>query len=233
MISLLTPSRGRLWSLKRLTDSVFTTARVPSDVEVIVYNDNDDNSYDAWELPQNVRIYKPAKRQILSQLWQLAYEKAQGPIYMLCNDDVVFQTPLWDVKVKQAFEPYLDKIVLVYGDDGDPNQKKNFAAHPFIHENWVKAVGRYLPPYFSGDFVDTWLNEMADGVGRKVKINAYFEHMHPAFHKGELDLTHAERLVKHWKDNMPQKYLDALPERQADTEKLRQFIKEFKDNEGS
>lgn len=222
MISLLLPTRGRPDSLRRLVNSVLETADNPNEVELVVFVDRDDESYDRQNYPDNVRLLY-AKRTTLSVYWNMAYERAQGPIYMHCGDDLVFKTEGWDTKVKQAFEKYPDKIVFVYGDDGDP-AKKHFGTHGFLHHKWAEAVGYFVPPYFSSDFNDTWLNEVADMVGRKEKIDIITEHMHPAFGKGELDLTHAERLVRHWRDKMPELYASKGDERKQDAEKLRKVM---------
>lgn len=223
MISLLLPSRGRPFNVQRLAESALTHAADPDDIELIVYIDNDDYSYIGRVFPPQVTIYK-TQRTLLSNYWNMAYDKARGPIYMHCGDDIVFQTEGWDDKVKAAFERYPDKIALIFGDDGDPNKDKNFGTHSFIHKNWVDAVGYFVPPYFSSDFNDTWLNEVADMIGRKEQIDILTEHMHFAFQKGELDLTHAERLVRHWKDNTPALYEEKAAERIADAEKLRKVM---------
>lgn len=223
MISLLLPSRGRPDNIERLAKSALDTAARPEEVELIVYIDNDDDSYNGREYPANVHIYK-TERTVLSVYWNMAYAKARGDILMHCGDDIVFHTQGWDTIVEQEFDKYPDKIVLLYGDDGDPNQEKNFGTHSFIHRKWAETVGYFVPPYFSSDFNDTWLNEVADNLGRKVKIPIFTEHMHWAFRKGELDLTHAERLVRHHKDNTPAIYASKADERLADTEKLRRVM---------
>lgn len=223
MISLLLPSRGRPFNVQRLAESAISHADEPDDIELIVYIDDDDKSYDNKKFPEQVYI-KTTKRTLLSNYWNMAYESASGPIYMHCGDDIVMQTQGWDTKVKEAFDRYPDKIVLIYGDDGDPNKDKKFGTHSFIHQNWVDALGYFVPPYFSSDFNDTWLNELADMIGRKEKIDILTEHMHFAFRKGELDLTHAERLVRHWKDNTPAIYESKADERKADAEKLRKAM---------
>lgn len=220
MISILLPSRGRPWNVHRLVDSALIHADLPNNIEFIIYVDDDDHSYENEVYPDQVRFYA-TERTILSKYWNMAHDKATGPIYMLCGDDIVFHTQGWDHLVRWEFDKYSDKIVLVYGDDGDPNKEKTHATHPFIHRDWVKAVGYFVPPYFSSDFVDTWLNELADGIGRKVKIPILTEHMHPAFGKAEIDLTHAERYVRHWKDNTPELYASKAKERLADIEKLK------------
>lgn len=225
MISFLVPTRGRPEMLLNFVTSVLLTAAKPNGIEFIVRLDNDDPSYDSWEFLPQVKI-EYGERKNLAQLYE--WERASGEILVMGADDVVFHTKGWDTKVLAEFEKVPDKILLVYGDDGNPNNATANATMPFIHKNWIKAVGRYLPPYFSGDFIDTWLTALADGVGRKVKIDIYTEHLHPAFGKREQDQVDKDKWEKHFSGNMPQKYLDTEPERLEEIEKLKKFIEEFK-----
>lgn len=226
MISILLPSRKRLWSLQRLIDSIANTADDLDNIEVIVYDDNDlgDDAYQNWDRPNFVKLFRTPTRQNISTYWDMAAHVGAGPIYMLCGDDVVFQTKGWDTLVEEAFAQYPDKLVLVYGDDGDPNTEKTQSPHPLLHQKWIDAVGYFTPHYFSGDFSDTWVSDMADAIGRKHKIPAMFEHMHYAFRKGELDVVQGEKIVMHWRDNMPKKYEDTLPERLEGIEKLKRAM---------
>lgn len=226
MISLLTPTRGRPESLQRMVYSALRTAdRAVDEVEIIAYRDEDDTSYGGiW--PSQVRLFVSRGRRNLSELFDLCHKEAAGSIFMSCDDDVVFRTKGWDTKVKEAFAKVPDKIALVYGNDGS-GEDKTHAPHPFIHQNWVDAVGRYLPPYFRGDFCDTWLNDLADGIGRKVRIDATFEHLHPAFNKGVTDNTRQEKIDHHFKNNMPDVYYkETVKEREGDTKKLQRYIDE-------
>lgn len=226
MISICLPSRKRLWSLQRLIHSIEDHTENLNNVEMIVYDDNDpgDDLYQKQEWPKFVKFYRTPERLNISTYWDMASQKGSGPIYMLCGDDVVFRTLGWDRLVEEAFAQYPDGIVLVYGDDGDPNTEKTQSPHPFLHQKWIDAVGYFTPHHFSGDFSDTWVSDMADAVNRKHKIDAFFEHMHYAFRKGELDQVQGEKLVMHFRDNMPQRYIDTLPEREAGIENLKKAI---------
>lgn len=223
MISILLPSRGRPQNLHRLAESVKATATNPDDIEIIVFIDHDDVSYHEHQpYPSNIWLYRTF-RTVLSEYWNLAYKEAKGDILMHCGDDIVFKTDGWDDKVKEAFDQYPDNIVLVHGDDGDPTHK-NFGTHSFVHRDWVETLGYFVPPYFSSDYNDTWLNELADGIGRKHRVDILTEHMHFAYHKGELDLTHAERLVRHFADKNTEIYDSKVDERKADMEKLKKVM---------
>jgi glycosyltransferase involved in cell wall biosynthesis len=216
LISLLLPSRGRPENLKRLADSVNATA--VGDVELIVVVDEDDPS-EYWG-EGNVSVCTVPRQSRMAMYWNMAYQQASGDILMQCSDDIVFHTPGWDIIVRDAFEQYADRIVFVFGDDGDPTHG-NYGTHGFVHRTWVETVGYFVPPYFSADYTDTWLNDLADRVGRKRRVPIVTEHMHFTFHKGELDLTHAERLVRLWRDDNTGIYASREHEREADAAKLK------------
>lgn len=200
MISLLCPTRKRPKNIERLWQSVLDTADSPEDIELILAIDDDDTSYDE----QNIGNKKKYPRMVLSKYWNECYKRSKGDILFHCGDDIVFQTKGWDTTVKNTFEEYPDKIVFVYGNDGGP--MTDFGTHGFIHRNWVEAVGYFVPPYFSSDYNDTWLNDVAKLIKRHRKIDIYTEHMHPAFHKAEWDETHQERMERHRNDKVDELY---------------------------
>lgn len=228
MISLLLPSRQRPQNIQRLWESVIHTADKPDDIEIIVYLDKDDPQLDSYlELKlKNVTFYT-TKRTVLSEYWNKAYKKAKGPIFMHCGDDIIFRTKGWDTTVKQAFKESNDKLIFVHGDDGGGNGP-NFGTHGFIHKNWVDISGFFVPPYFASDYNDTWLNDVANMLGRRVYVDILTEHMHFAFGKSEIDITHQERLERHRTDNVDQLYASKIQERQDNADKIRMVIEEQK-----
>lgn len=220
MLSLLLPTRKRPDNIVRLHKSVQETADNPSEIELIIAIDDDDSSYD--ELMENglsnTTLFK-VPRTTLSKYWNMCYEKAQGDILQHCGDDIVFRTKGWDTMVKDAFAQYPDNIVFVFGDDG--HWKDIFGTHGFIHRKWAETVGYFVPPYFSSDYNDTWLNDVARMIGRHHYVDFLNEHMHFAFNKGPMDETHKERLERHSADNVNLMYEMKSNEREKDAEKLR------------
>lgn len=223
MISLLVPTRKRPDNLKRFYESAMATANAPKDVEVVAYVDDDDDSYD-FSLPRLRYVRGP--RIVLSEMWNKCYDIALGPIYGHMGDDIIFRSDNWDALIKNMFSSYEDKILFVHGDDMSDVHRNNFGTHGFIHKNWVDAVGYFVPPYFSSDFNDTWLNDVANALNRRVYIDAVkTEHMHYVFNKAEKDQTHEERLARHANDRVDEIYAAKKPEREADVEKLRKVMK--------
>lgn len=218
MISILCPTRNRPHNITRLWQSIEDTADDIKDIEMILYIDDDDTSYDELKLPKNIKIVK-GPRIVLSECWNRAYEKSKGDILFHCGDDIIMRTKGWDTIVKDTFNEYPDHIVFVYGDDG--GTATDFGTHGFIHRKWAETVGYFVPPYFSSDFNDTWLNDVAKIIRRHRRIDIYTEHMHPAFHKAELDITHQERLERHRNDRVDELYHSMGKQREEDANKLK------------
>lgn len=220
MISVLVPTRNRPRSVTRLLTSALATA--DTEVEFVFYVDeDDDSSVDVINRYDGKIITGP--RIVLSEMWNRCAEHARFDVMMHCGDDIVFRSNHWDTIVLDEFDRVPDKILLVHGRDGFQDEK--LGTHSFIHRNWVDVVGYFVPPYFSSDYNDTWLNEVADALGRRRYVpEIYTEHMHPAAGKGELDTTHQERLARHTRDNVAQLYAEKQAERYADVKKLQAFI---------
>lgn len=160
-------------------------------------------------------------RIVLSAMWNECYAAASSDICMQGNDDVVFRSSGWDQAVEGAFSRYPDRIVFVHGDDLH-QPPGAFGALGFLHQRWIETVGYFTPPYFSCDYGDTWLNDVANMLGRRAYLpNVITEHMHPAAGKAPLDQTHRERLERGSRDNVPGLYASLAAERERDAAKLR------------
>ncbi len=226
-ISIILPTRRRPEQFHRMYESAMSLAAQPDAIEVSVYCDDDDEASAAHFAQAgypNVAV-TTGPRELLSTLWNKAYEAASGPIYMHAGDDIVFRTEGWDELVRNAFAQFPDRIAFVYGRDGIQNQ--GLGTHGFIHQNWIRAVGYFLPPYFASDYNDTWLNDVSEAIGRRVYLEElYTEHMHPMAGKGEWDATHQERMARGREHNVNALYPALAHLRDEDAAKLRAFIEQ-------
>lgn len=215
MISILLPTRKRPRNIERLMHSIKATT--VGECEVLAYIDADDDS----EQIKDVH-YVQGPRIVLSQCFNECYKHATGDIVMFCSDDVAFRTKKWDEQVIAAFPE--DKIAFVHGDDGVNGDR--FGTHGFLSRTWVDKVGYVLPPYFSADYSDNWVNALADSIGRRIYIPAMFEHLHPSLGKAAVDQTFQETRERYARDKVAQKYDELEAVRTLDSEKLKDVIKE-------
>jgi hypothetical protein len=222
VISLLCPSRGRPQNLWRLSESAFSLAASPPDIELLAYVDFDDPALPQYAALDCAEIHT-GERIMFTDYWNKLAEVARGDIMGMMGDDVVFRTPGWDVMVEDEFAKWPDRIVFVNGRDGAHGPA--LGTHGFLHRRWVDAVGRFCPPYFSHDYPDLWLTEVADALGRRVFLPELFtEHLHPNLGKAPDDDTYREGVARGVRDNCPQLYIDTLPEREQEIATLRAVI---------
>lgn len=222
MISLLVPTRGRPDGLWNLLLSAYETATHPKRIEIVAYVDDDDPDREEYFENDHVK-WVLGPRIVLSEMWNKCYEAASGEILMHCGDDIVFRTAGWDAIVREKFDEYEDKIVIVHGDDVSPNTDA-LATHGFLHRRWVETVGYFVPPYFSSDWNDVWLTEVADEIGRRVKVPIVTEHMHYSFGKADRDQNTNDREERGLRDDVVGLYKRTAKERRNDAAKLRKVM---------
>lgn len=213
LISILCPTRTRPSEWARMVKSCLETATGP--VEVVGYLDSDDPALDQYDRADPRVRFVTGPRIMLTQCWNVAYAECQGEIVCQGNDDVVFRTPGWDQMVREAFANCPDKILLVHGSDEGQHFDK-FGAHAFVHREWVERVGYFIPPYFSSDYGDAWINELANRLNRRQYVPMVIEHLHFLFGKAEKDRTTLERLARHERDKVDERYGALRSQRDGD-----------------
>tara|TARA_R110002020_G_scaffold234986_2_gene447143 strand:- start:2103 stop:2831 length:729 start_codon:yes stop_codon:yes gene_type:complete len=233
-IAILLPTRKRSNWLKRFWVSVQETARYPAYITMYLYIDDDDlDGITAARTlskayPNNV-FYMVGKRIMMSEMPNKLFAMTSDEnIMFLAGDDLVMRTKHWDRFVVEAFDKIPDRLALVYGVDGGETQHPpDFATHPIIHRKWFDVLGYINPPYFSCDYADTWLNDLADSVGRKFLIPIYNEHMHFTLGKGEFDDTYLDGRKRFAADNVPKVFSDLKETKQKDIQKIKDYIKDY------
>lgn len=229
MISLLLPTRQRPEALRAFYESAIELADKPKDIEIVVYIDDDDPTYENYNPPHLKKI--SGKRKTISKCWNDCWKAAKGEIFGHMGDDIRFRTKGWDTIVRKTFEEYPDRIVFIYGDDGLTEQNGyEFGTHGFIHKNWTDTIGRFVPDYFESDYNDTWLNDVAKAIQRHRHIDIMTEHLHYSTGKSEIDQNTKDRLERHAHQHPEEvyNYRNMRIERSNEIEKLRSFINEYK-----
>lgn len=99
----------------------------------------------------------------------LAQEAMKNPkikLFMLAADDMIFDTPGWDVALLEHYASLNDKIhVYALQDSRDPDG----VPHPIVTREYIETMGYFLPPIFLHWFVDQWTVDIA-------KANFCFTH---------------------------------------------------------
>lgn len=192
IFSISCPTRGRPQNVRRFIESIKSTSDNFSDIEILFYVDDDDDSFPDDVLSFNVRKIK-GKRVWLTLAHNILYSNSSGEIIFYGGDDAVFKTTGWDSLVKKSFDLSEDKILLVYGNDNGWYGSK-IAIHGFVHKKWVEALGYFAYPG-RGSSMDRWVTEVAKKLNRATYLESIvIEHIH--YRQGaasaEFDKTYQE-----------------------------------------
>ena len=232
-IAIVFPTRNRPEKLTRFVESARKMAEDPSNLHFYLYVDSDDR----LTIPSITTLADKYPAQISclvgprimhSQTANMLIPYVKEDIFYLGADDLIIRTKGWDKVIIKYFEEHEDKVVMAYGDD---LFQKELATHPIIHRKWVEAVGYLTPPYFESDFADTWLNDLAQKLGRKQKLKFTNEHMHHFAGKSEVDSTLVESRNRYNRQDPTLVYQCLEPVRQRDAGRLKKVIKELNSND--
>ena len=221
-ISFLLPTRKRPEKLKKLLDSISATTHRKQLVDVWVYVDNDDCVTRDFSKSDTVKQYDfditwifgertKSQGEMDNILWNKC--TANAGIYFPLIDDYVLVTQYWDDVVRQAFNSYPDRVLLAYPED--PTSALEQVTFPILSAEWINMIGRILTEYFPFWFDDTWLDQVAMMIQRKVKLDMRME---PQGGKGKT--PRMKNLLFWW--NYFQ--FNTMDERIADADRLRKVI---------
>jgi hypothetical protein len=225
-ITVLCPTRKRTWALDRMLKSLEETKT--TDIKILVYVDNDDNESINYIKDNKIQGLIGARERSVNNIFNILAHKCQSDIMMTANDDIIFTEKGWDQKVIDAFNNIPDHIAVVHG--WNHNREKTFGEHPFIHMDMVKVLGYILPPYFVTDYGDHWMWELSERIGRNISLDIFIDHPHFRDGKAIYDQTYQERRAL-WSQQRPDRLYEVLaPTRDADVEKLKKYINDYKSN---
>ena len=171
MISLLTPTRDRFNNIKKMIDSITSTAFSQENYEIIFGVDNDDlktaNSINEYLSDKNINFKIVYFERLFYKNFHLymyeLYKHSKGDLLWLFPDDVEILTNHWDI----ILEEYKNEMYLMV-ELNDEHKDWEFSLIPIISSKWPNVVGRIA----DNSQTDLWLGEIARSLKiiKKVKI---------------------------------------------------------------
>ena len=197
-ISLLLPTRGRPALVQRLFHSLVETTKQLDDLEVVLYIDADDRETQETFSP-SLRISKVigAPGQTMGKMNARCYEASSGRYVMLVNDDVIFRTRSWDLRVLESFDSFGDGIALVYGNDLD--QGGAVPTFPIVSRVVCDVLGEICPSGYRNLHIESHLFDIFNQLGNlghhriRYLDDVLFEHMHYTLGKAAYDSTYRKK----------------------------------------
>lgn len=196
--SLLLPTRRRVPLVRRLFDSVMATCTDASRLEIVLYVDEDDR--ESQQIDQsNLSVIKIIGQsgETMGTMNQACYDASHGRYVMLMNDDAVFRTIGWDVRVLEAARRFPDNIALIYGNDLD--QGKLVPTFPILPRAVCDVLGEICPRSYQNLHIESHLMDIFKQLAKLghdricYLQDVIFEHMHHAIGKATLDSIYIKR----------------------------------------
>jgi hypothetical protein len=201
-ISLLLPTRNRPDRLRRFLTSASTNAADPSQVEAVIYVDDDDRATgDVSGLGIDV-VTIVGPRTTMGHVNSACIAKARGDILMLVNDDVFVRSREWDTALRRLHDGFPDHVYLAYPDD--LLKRERVSTFPIFSRAVAKSIEQPSPGEYKGALIDYHLFDIFQRLRRfgsdRIRFlpEVVFEHEHPK--RGHpLDQTYRDR--DRWADD--------------------------------
>ena len=199
-LSILIPTRQRSGQLREFVESFINNVEDSDFLEFCFRVDKDDIE-SLNKLKELNGLYPQIKwcignRDMMSKLAVDCYHISTGNLIMLAGDDIRCRNKAFDIIIIESIKKYPDEIFLLYFEDGYIQKNQRFGTHLIISRKWTELLGYCNPPYFTGSYIDTYLNRIADILNRKELLPIYVEHLHPAALKSKIDLVMQEKFQR-------------------------------------
>jgi hypothetical protein len=177
-----------------------------------------------------IAVYPNNKRTLVEVINGGVKEYPGFDYYSEINDDHVFITPGWDVKLIDTIERN-GGFGFAWGRDGQTDNP-NLPTAVVMSANMIKALGFFMPPIFKHTFCDNALKD----IGNELKIMFYnrevlIEHRHCLFGKAEKDEHYQYVMSRESMQNGKRAYDTWAAEQKAgDIERLKNAIKDWRAN---
>jgi hypothetical protein len=163
-LSLIVPTRQRTGPLRRLLDSIVTTAADPGGLEVVLVVDADDlesNRFRFDGVPLKRVVVQPGLP--MGALNGAGHDASSGDYLMLLNDDVVARTGGWDAVIRNCFKRFPDGILLVHVND--TLFQKALCTFPVVSRTFCRLAGGICPPDYVRYRIDDHIEDVFNLLG--------------------------------------------------------------------
>ena len=238
VFSILCPSRERPKNLERLINNLNKFSNERGRIELLVYVDNDDPLVDEYSEINNNYINKRNKiifklhigePKSVSKSWNDIAKISTGDVFIMGNDDFIFETKGWDTILDKEVAKFSDNIFVIWFNDG--LRAHMYGDFPIVSRKWYEILGYFTPGCFEFTFNDTWIIDL----GRRVKRLHYVKkvkltHLHADIGLQEKDSTwkkHRSGENKNVFQRDEDKYHSTSNQREVDAKKILKYMKNY------
>lgn len=194
-ITIVIPSRNRQTLLKNCIESFKSTAKNPDNAEIIVVADDDDVSFDEFDISSVAQFYKVKRHSHFhTHYTNFGQSKGTGELLWIMNDDCEIVTQDWDDILtnftSQIYSHQKDKVAYIGMIDGThrggshPDQLS--CCFPILTRAAYEALGCFMP-----DEINIWGGDIVlYDIFTMAKLNRIYytpevKILHHSYHSAE------------------------------------------------
>ena len=175
IISVILPTRNRRDLAQNFIRSLYEKSYKPDQIELVLCIDDDDESYENFDLFFEKAMTIKSPRMGLGQITYNGICRSYGEIIFLCNDDVRVETEGWDEEFRKIHRSFPDQIYLMAPND--MNKSNTLFVFPTFSRKLFALLHEY-PRQYKGAFIDTHLHEIFKSLKYKGYDRfAFLEHV--------------------------------------------------------
>ena len=186
--SIIFPTRERRFLLGNLLRSIRRNTMNPEDVEILVAYDNDDLQtrgfiFENQHLPVTWVVCERTLN-FSRDYYSMLAKQTQGRWLVICNDDVEFRTPRWDVLAWEALMAAVGEgSDIWYGWVEDDlgaarcSEFNDYSCFPILSKQGVDALGYVFPERIPCWGADIWARYLYGEIARVVKVPITLSHI--------------------------------------------------------
>ena len=192
-LSLLLPTRGRPFLLKRLFQSFVQHSADLRNLEIILCLDDDDPESHKIEDSRLNIVKIIGAHSTMGDYNTKCLEASSGDLIMLMNDDLVVMTPKWDRIIREFSATIPDDIYLAYPDDMEGARIPTF---PILPRKTCDILCNPFPKEYQDLFIDMHVLDIFQRLKRLGKKRIFYldhvrlDHRHFVAGKVRRDATY-------------------------------------------
>lgn len=177
-ISVLLPTRGRITSLEKSVCSLLDLAANPSEIEILLAVDRDDQPTiefttgkfqtllkERYNCGFTVMSFNPIGYLRLNEYLNALAKYSTGDWLLFCNDDAVMTTGNWDLEVVK----HTGQTCLLRAET---NNEHPYAIFPILPRSWIEVTGHISAHQIN----DAWVSHIGYMLDIVVNIPVYIRH---------------------------------------------------------
>lgn len=250
-IIILLPTRDRPSHCTRALESIEKTVESKERVKIKMWIDEDEPQLDEYlkiinDRELDIDYFEYPRIAHLGKMYNLLWKKSDGTVYQMTNDDVVYGTDDWDLRIEKELQERNDRIHMLFGNPINSTSDKKCLTHSswynqspalyFLTDEVTEVLGYFVWNEPPRNFLETWVEDIFYKLYdfTKEKRIIYLDDIvieHRSVKSGGIDIDQTFRQLEARKKMSARKFMGKSldQQRKEEARKLHKYLEEKRD----